>query len=66
MNIPSRRDAMNFTKPYVAEPFVIATTTDKFFIKDEKDLSYKKMVLLKAMPTSKYSNRKILLLRSLK
>ena len=43
MDIPSRRDAMDFTKPYVSEPFVIATKSDKFFIKDEKELSYKKI-----------------------
>lgn len=48
MDIPSRRSSMNFTIPYVAEPFVIATTNDKFFIKDEKDLSHKKIGVVKS------------------
>jgi hypothetical protein len=38
MDVPSRRTAMNFTKPYVLEPFVIATKMDKFFIKDSTSL----------------------------
>ena len=48
MNIPSRRDAMNFTKPYVSEPFVIATKTDKLFIKDVSELSNKKIGIVKS------------------
>ncbi len=48
MDVPSRRDTMNFTKPYVAEPFVIATTSDKFFVRDEQDLSNKKVGIVKS------------------
>ena len=29
MDVPSRRDVMDFTKPYTEEPFVIATKADK-------------------------------------
>lgn len=48
MDIPSRKDAMNFTEPYVKEPFVIATTNDKFFIRDINDLSNKKIGVVKS------------------
>lgn len=47
MNIPSRRGSMNFTKPYVLEPFVIATKTDKLFVKDIQVLSNKKIGIVK-------------------
>ena len=47
MDVPSRRTAMNFTKPYVEEPFVIATTMDKFFIKDSTSLNNKKVGIVK-------------------
>ena len=47
MEIPSRKESMNFTKPYVTEPFVIATKSDKFFIKNEKELSNKKIGIVK-------------------
>ncbi|WP_419764325.1 MAG: transporter substrate-binding domain-containing protein [Arcobacter sp.] len=48
MDVASRRDAMNFTKPYVAEPFVIATKADKLFIKDSNALSNKKVGIVKS------------------
>jgi diguanylate cyclase (GGDEF)-like protein/PAS domain S-box-containing protein len=47
MDIPSRKDYMNFTKPYVSEPFVIATKLDKLFIKDSSSLSNKKIGIVK-------------------
>ncbi|PUE63432.1 hypothetical protein B0174_11360 [Arcobacter caeni] len=47
VNLPSRRDSMNFTKPYFLEPFVIATKTDKLFIKDSTSLSDKKIGIQK-------------------
>lgn len=47
MDVPSRRDSMNFTKPYVKEPFVIATKLDKVFIKDSEELSHKKVGVVK-------------------
>jgi diguanylate cyclase (GGDEF)-like protein/PAS domain S-box-containing protein len=48
MDIPSRRDAMNFTRPYVSEPFVIATRHEEFFIKDVKQLSNRKIGVVKS------------------
>ncbi|MGB5868490.1 MAG: transporter substrate-binding domain-containing protein [Arcobacteraceae bacterium] len=48
MKIPSREESMNFTKPYVQEPFVIATKSDKFFIKDETELSNHKIGIVKS------------------
>ena len=48
MNIPSRRAHMDFTKPYVAEPFVVATKQDEFFIKDASELSFKKVGIVKS------------------
>jgi diguanylate cyclase (GGDEF)-like protein/PAS domain S-box-containing protein len=48
MDVPSRRDAMNFTKPYVLEPFVIATKLDELFIKDSSSLNHKKVGIVKS------------------
>ncbi len=48
MDVPSRRDAMDFTKPYWKEPFVIATKLDKFFIKDSKSIGNKKIGIVKS------------------
>ena len=48
MDVPTRRDTMNFTKPFVSEPFVVTTTNDKFFIKDIEDLSGKKVGIVKS------------------
>ena len=48
MDVPSRRDAMNFTKPYVSEPFVIATKSDELFIKDVSALSNRKIGIVKS------------------
>ena len=48
MNIPSRRELMNFTKPYISEPFVVATKANTFFIKDVKALSNKKIGIVKS------------------
>lgn len=48
MDIPSRRDSMNFTKPYYSEPFVIATKNDQLFIKDLNSLSDKKIGVVKS------------------
>ncbi|MBP7769994.1 MAG: transporter substrate-binding domain-containing protein [Aliarcobacter sp.] len=50
MNLPSRRDTMNFTEPYVLEPFVIATKMDKLFIKDTSSLGGKKIGVVKNYP----------------
>lgn len=48
MNIVSRRNTMNFTKPYFLEPFVIATKNDKLFIKDISSLSNQKIGVVKS------------------
>jgi diguanylate cyclase (GGDEF)-like protein/PAS domain S-box-containing protein len=48
VDIPSRRDSMNFTKPYISEPFVIATKLDELFIKDSASLSNKKIGIVKS------------------
>jgi len=48
MDIPSRRVSMNFTQPYVSEPFVVATTLDKFFIKNISELSNRKIGIVKS------------------
>ena len=48
MNVPSRRDTMNFSKPYVVEPFVIATSASELFIKDTKEIENKKIGIIKS------------------
>ena len=48
MNVPSRRDSMNFTLPYFSEPFVVATKNDKLFIKSSEDLNGKKIGIVKS------------------
>ena len=48
MDIPSRRSSMNFTKPYTKEPFVIATKSDKLFVRDAQSLNNKKVGIVKS------------------
>ena len=48
MDLPSRREVMNFTKPYTKEPFVIATKTDKIFIRDSSEIGNKKIGVVKS------------------
>ena len=43
MDIPSRRKTINFTKPYISEPFVIATKVDELFIKDVASIGNRKI-----------------------
>ncbi len=47
MDVPSRRVFMDFTKPYVSEPFVIATKMDELFIKDVKSIGKRKVGIVK-------------------
>ncbi|SLM32913.1 putative SENSORY TRANSDUCTION HISTIDINE KINASE [Desulfamplus magnetovallimortis] len=47
MDVPSRQDAMNFTKPYIVEPFVIATHNSELFIKDIKDIGNRAIGVIK-------------------
>ena len=43
MELPERKSSMNFTRPYIIEPFVIVTKESELFIKDSKELSHKKI-----------------------
>ena len=47
METPSRKKYLNFTAPYLSIPLVIATTNDKFFITDIKELKGKKVGIVK-------------------
>jgi len=55
METPSRKKYMNFTKPYLDLPLVIATTYDKLFISDTKDLKGKRIGIVKG-----YAERELL------
>ena len=48
MDVPSRRDAMNFTHAYDKEPFVIATKSDALFIKDSSEIGNRKIGIVKS------------------
>ncbi len=52
METQDRKQYMNFTKPYLTSPIVIATTNDKFFISDIKELIGKKIGLVKEYASS--------------
>ncbi|MEA1891163.1 MAG: ABC transporter substrate-binding protein [Campylobacterota bacterium] len=61
METPSRREYMNFTKPYLDLPLVIATTYDKLFISDTKELEGKRIGIVrgyaeKELLQDKYKN----------
>ena len=45
INVPSRKDYLNFTEPYVKDPFVVVTKLDKFFIEDISKLNNKKIAV---------------------
>jgi polar amino acid transport system substrate-binding protein len=47
METPSRKEYMDFTKPYMSFPFVIATQADKMFIDNMEFLADKKIALVK-------------------
>ena len=47
METPSRRDYLNFTTPYLDLPLVIATTYDKLFISNIKELEGKRIGIVK-------------------
>ena len=47
METPERKKYMNFTKPYLNIPLVVATTNDKFFISDLQKLKGKKISIVK-------------------
>ncbi|WP_462271034.1 response regulator [Desulfobacter sp.] len=46
MNVPSRIDDMIFTRPYIVEPFVIATRNRELFIKDARDIGNRKVGII--------------------
>lgn len=48
MSTPNRRVSMNFTTPYVSEPFVIATQLKELFIKNAKALENKKIGIVRS------------------
>lgn len=43
MDVPSRRAYLDFTTPYLVQPFVIATRTDSPFVQDTADILKKKI-----------------------
>jgi signal transduction histidine kinase/DNA-binding response OmpR family regulator/HPt (histidine-containing phosphotransfer) domain-containing protein len=46
-NVPSRRDAMNFTNPYIVQPLVIATQASEMFIEDGSEIGSRKIGIIK-------------------
>lgn len=63
-NVPSRRDVMNFTQPYIVQPLVIATQAREMFIKDGSEIGDRKIGIIKgyvfvAMLRSRYPDIQI-------
>jgi len=58
MDLLSRRDAINFTKPYMSEPLVIATKDDELFIKDIESIGKNKVGILKGGAISVFLKQK--------
>ena len=48
MKTPSRESFLNFTTPHIIQPLVIATTSDKPFIKDGLDINSHKIGVVKS------------------
>jgi two-component sensor histidine kinase len=46
-NVPNRRDVMNFSRPYIVEPLVIATQSKELFIKDGSEIGTRKIGIIK-------------------
>ncbi len=68
-NVPSRRDAMNFTRPYIIQPLVIATQAREMFIKDGAEIGRRKIGIIKgyvfvAMLRDRYPDIQITEVRS--
>ncbi len=53
-NTQERRRHLNFTTPYVAYPYVIATSSDKFFIDDIRQHPDKTFAVVKGYAASQY------------
>lgn len=68
-NVPSRRDAMHFTRPYIVQPLVIATQAREMFIKDGAEIGKRKIGIIKgyvfvAMLRNRYPDIQITEVRS--
>ena len=48
MDVPSRRNSMNFTAPFISEPFVIATRSDELFVKDIASIGNRKIGIVES------------------
>ena len=48
MDVPSRQNSMNFTVPFISEPFVIATKSDELFIKDIASIGSRKVGIVES------------------
>lgn len=46
-NIPSRRDAMDFSRPYIIQPLVIATQAREIFIENGSEIGERKIGIIK-------------------
>jgi len=58
METPSRRDYLNFTTPYLDLPLVIATTYDKLFISNIKELEGKRIGIVRGYAEKELLQRK--------
>ncbi len=47
LETPKRSKFLNFTRPYFNEPFAIATTKDKAYVRDVKDILSEKVALVR-------------------
>lgn len=56
-NTQERREYLNFTKPYVSYPYVIATTNDKLFIDDIRNESDKTFAIVKGYASTRFLKR---------
>jgi len=65
LKTPARTEFLDFTRPYFSEPFAIATTKDKPYVRDVKELLDKKVALVKGYAyveilQNKYPNLQII------
>ena len=51
---PERRKFLNFTEPYLSAPLVVATTLDRSFIDNIKNLYGEKVAIMKGHSVSEY------------
>ena len=69
MDVPSRRAYLNFTTPFLVQPFVIATRTDSPFVQDTADILHKKIGMVASYAhseafSSKYPDLQIVTVHS--